>query len=267
MKNARISPVVRVAAVRLHAVRGEELHAMFTALLSKKNFSLVVTPNPEMVVAAHAHPDFFQVLNKAALCLPDGIGLLIAASWQKKNCAWHALPFAFFEALTGSSPLPERITGTDALPVLCAAAVKKNASVFFLGAAPGVAKKAAAELKKKVPGLTVAGCFSGSAHPRAAHALYTRIHRSGASVLVTCFGAPTQELWLYAAHKHMPRIRLAIGIGGAFDFHAGRIARAPTFMRLLGAEWLFRLCRQPSRLPRIITATVTFLKLVRKKSR
>ena len=103
----------------------------------------VCTVNPEFIMAARRHPAFAQALAAADLCTPDGVGVLWAAR------------------LAGVR-LDERVTGSDAIYRLCERAAAQGWRIFFLGAAPGVAERAAAELARLYPGLPVAGTYAGS---------------------------------------------------------------------------------------------------------
>ncbi len=197
----------------------------------------VMTPNPEMLVCAARTPLFRDVLQHTSMNLPDGVGLLFAARFL------------------GSS-LPERVTGTDMMIDLCAS--KDIGSVFFLGAAPGVSERVARELQMRNALLQVAGTFSGSPSAEDEIAIIERIRSSGASVLFVAFGAPSQDLWIAKNLARMPSVKLAMGVGGAFDFVAGIQKRAPSWIRSLGCEWVWRLVREPRRFRRILTATVVF---------
>lgn len=154
------------------------------------------------------------------------------------------------------SILPERVTGTDLMQNICAH-VPPATRIFLLGAGPGVAEKTKQKLEKKY-NCTVVGTDSGSAHPEDYHRLQTVINAAEPDILFVAFGAPKQEIWLARNLARLTTVKVAIGIGGAFDFISGNIPRAPKLMRKFGLEWLFRLFRQPSRIKRIYNATIKF---------
>ncbi len=205
----------------------------------------VATPNPEMIVEAARNPEFKALLNRTSLNMPDGTGLLWAARRQ-------------------GTPLRERVTGTDVMMDVCA---RVGGPVFLLGAMPGIAEYAAHALQTRNPALVIAGTFAGSPKPEHDDKIVTMINASGAPLLFVAYGAPKQELWIARNLSRMPGVRVAMGVGGAFDFLSGRRKRAPEFLRNSGLEWLFRLWQEPHRLGRIITATVTFPRMVVRASK
>jgi N-acetylglucosaminyldiphosphoundecaprenol N-acetyl-beta-D-mannosaminyltransferase len=157
--------------------------------------------------------------------------------------------------------LPERVTGSDGVPLIAEHAAKNGWRLFFLGAAPGVAAEAARRLITKHPGLQVVGIESGSPSPADEDALVTQINASAADILFVAYGAPAQDKWIA---RNLPRLkpRVAMGVGGSFDFIAGVTQRAPLWMRQMGIEWLHRLISQPwrwrrmTRLPRFVIAVI-----------
>ena len=231
----------------------------------------IVTPNPEMVMRAYHDYHFQFILRSADLAIPDGIGILWAAKFlsleAKRNIFRHlkviwqmiysALSLMFYPSYCRKI-VPDRITGTDLIDDISKIALKKHKSIFFLGAAPGVAKKASAELKKKYGNLKIAGCLSVSATKKNESYIINRINKSGAEIVLVAFGAPKQEKWIASNIDKCSSVKLMIGVGGAFDFISGFVKRSPALMRKLGLEWLFRLIKEPWRFKRIYTAVVGF---------
>lgn len=198
----------------------------------------VMTPNNEMLLQATADDDFHSVLCDADLCLPDSTGLVFAAR--------H----------TGQGALG-RVPGSDAFVKYCLSA-DASVPVFFLGAAEGVAEKAADALKKQNPDLNVVGTLSGSPKDEDAQGIVDVINDSGAVALFVAFGSPAQDMWIHTHAHLLTNVRMAMGIGGSFDFVAGNIRRAPSVMRKAGLEWAWRLLLQPSRIGRIFKAVCVF---------
>jgi N-acetylglucosaminyldiphosphoundecaprenol N-acetyl-beta-D-mannosaminyltransferase len=195
-----------------------------------------------MLVEARRNEPFRSLLNRTVLNLPDSTGLLWAAKW------------------TGQS-LPSRVTGVDTVRELCAS-LDESVGVFFLGAAPGVAEAAAAALKVINSRLKVAGTYAGSPRPDDAKAIVDRVNASDASLLLVAYGSPAQDRWIDEHLKEMPAVKVAMGIGGTFDFLAGTKKRAPAWMRGAGLEWLYRFAQEPSRWKRMWNAVVVFPWLV-----
>jgi N-acetylglucosaminyldiphosphoundecaprenol N-acetyl-beta-D-mannosaminyltransferase len=143
------------------------------------------------------------------------------------------------------------VTGSDGVPIIAERAAEKGWKLFFLGAAPGIADTAADILRERHPGLQIVGVYSGSPAPEEEDALVEMVNNSGADILFVAYGAPQQDKWIA---RNLPRLQvsMAMGVGGAFDFIAGVIPRAPLWMQRFGLEWLFRLYLQPWRIRRIL---------------
>ena len=192
----------------------------------------VVTVNAEFVMAAQKNEDFRIAINAAALSLADGIGVVLATRYLGR-------------------PVPERVTGTDILPVLAQRCAAAGYRMYLLGAAPGVAEAAAERLRQVAPGVIIVGTYAGSPAVAEEEAILERIRQAGADVLCVAYGAPGQDLWIWRNRRRLP-VAVAMGVGGAFDFLSGRQRRAPEGMRRMGLEWLYRLYREPWRWRRML---------------
>jgi N-acetylglucosaminyldiphosphoundecaprenol N-acetyl-beta-D-mannosaminyltransferase len=208
----------------------------------------IVTPNPEFLVAAHADKEFAAILNHADLALADGIGLKLAALAQGQHLT--------------------RIAGTDFVYQLCDLAAEKERSVYFLGAGEGVAKQTAEKLQRLYSTLKVVGAESGgevsNKSQTSSDKTIQHINEVKPDILFVALGQVKQEKWIFKNLDTLPSVKIAIGIGGAFDYIAGNVTRAPRWMRSIGLEWLFRLIVQPKRWKRIFNAVVVFPWLVLK---
>lgn len=192
----------------------------------------VCTLNPEFVMIARRDPNFWNILHRATLCVPDGVGLLWAARRQ-------------------GTPLPERVTGSDGVPIIAERAAQEGWRLYLLGAGPGIAQRTADILQTRFPGLQIAGIYEGSPAPEDEDAIVERINSSGTHILFVAYGAPEQDKWIA---RNLPRLKvtMAMGVGGAFDFIAGVVPRAPVWMQRMGIEWLYRLYLQPWRIKRMM---------------
>jgi len=199
----------------------------------------IVTVNPEFVMEARRNSAFRRVLAAADMATPDGFGLLLAARLRGN-------------AFRG------RVTGVALAELIAGRAAERGWSLFLLGAAPGVAERAAAMLQRNHPGLRIAGCYAGSPRRDEEPAIRARISAAQPTVLLVAYGHPAQELWI-ARNQPLLRVPVAIGVGGVFDYLAGETPRAPAWMRRFGLEWLYRLIRQPQRWRRILVAVPLFL--------
>ena len=221
-------------------------------LSSNQGGHYIVTPNPEFLLAARKDEEFFYILNQAHIAVPDGIGLTFAGLFLGK--------------------IIKRISGVDLMLDICALAEKENKSIFLLGGANGVAQEAADKLKLKFPNLKIAGAEEGLKPgtwklrsgkwlkgEEQSKKLEVRINETKPDILFVAFGHPRQEKWIYHNLPNLNSIRLAMGVGGSFDFIAGKIERAPKILRAMGFEWLWRLLQEPrKRRPRIFDAVIKF---------
>ena len=190
--------------------------------------AFVVTPNAEIVFAAQSNDVLRAIINSSDLAIPDGAGLLLAASINRDS-------------------LRAQVAGTDLAEQLCALAAERGYRMFLLGAGPGIARKAANRLQTKYPGLVIAGVFEGDSSLAGDDECRAKIQSADpVDILFVGFGAPRQELWM-SRNCPMLKVPLALGIGGVLDFMAGTVKRAPPRVRAWRLDWLYRLIQQPWR--------------------
>ncbi|MFA4890848.1 MAG: WecB/TagA/CpsF family glycosyltransferase [Candidatus Gracilibacteria bacterium] len=237
---------------------------------------IIVTPNPEILLAAQKDEKYQRILNKADLSIPDGIGILWASKFNdiiksndskiKKFSKWLvSLSLIPFSKGYIRSVLPERITGVDLMKKICRLAAENASKVFLLGAEEGIAELAAEKLAKRYPGLQIVGTYAGTPKIKHERTISELINAVKPDILFVAYGAPEQEKWISRNYKSIPSLKIAMGVGGAFDFISGVRRRAPVIMQKTGLEWLYRLCKQPSRIKRIVNATIMFPVKVFKK--
>ena len=196
--------------------------------------------NADCVNIALGNAEYTSVLSRASLVLGDGVGIRIAGA----VCNQH---------------VRENVNGTDLLPYLCESLQKRNEGVYLLGGKPEVAKTAAAKLQESYPGLKVCGYHHGYFTAEQEQEVITSIQRSSARLLLVGFGVPHQDLWI-ARNLAALNVGVALGVGGLFDFYSGRIPRAPTWMRELSLEWVYRLQQEPKRMwKRYLVGNAVFL--------
>jgi N-acetylglucosaminyldiphosphoundecaprenol N-acetyl-beta-D-mannosaminyltransferase len=235
---------MRVLGVRVDCVGlAEAVEAIQRMVEERGPTRLVATVNPEFIMRARADEQFRTVLESAALCVADGIGVVWAM--RRQGC-----------------PQAERVAGSDLVPLLAATCAERGWRPFLLGALPGVAGEAAARLEADVPGLRIAGAHAGSPHPEDDQDSLRRIAAARPDVLLVAYGAPHQELWI-ARNRGCLDVPVAIGVGGTFDFLAGRVRRAPRWLREAHLEWLWRLALQPARVRRMAVLPAYALAILR----
>lgn len=235
-----------ILGVEIDSISKEKILQRIKQLVHSNKQHFIVTPNPEIVIKAQKDENYRQILNKSSISIPDGIGLLYAS------------------LILGTS-IKERITGTDLVRDLARISSKNGWPVYFLGGEENIAYKAAQNLKKLFPELIIAGTSEGIAESEFEYEsqdLIQEINRAKPKILLVAFGAPKQEKWIDYNLSNLESVKLAIGIGGAFDFISGNVKRAPLWMRKLGLEWLYRLFKQPWRIKRIFKATIVFMSYV-----
>jgi N-acetylglucosaminyldiphosphoundecaprenol N-acetyl-beta-D-mannosaminyltransferase len=203
-----------------------------TQAINNKEPYNVVTVNPELIMAATKNSAFKDIIAKADVVTPDGIGLLMMGQ------------------LTGRR-LKERVTGVDLCDRLAKEASQHGWKIYLLGAGPGIAQQSAANLQKKYPKLKIVGTSGADPDPNSAHDIKNDIIAAKPAILLVAYGSPTQELWIQKHRQELDPI-VTIGVGGSFDFISGSTKRAPKLVQKIGLEWLWRLVLQPWRIKRIL---------------
>lgn len=204
------------------------------ALAHDSGCRYVVTPNLDHAVMFQEHAGLRAAYSQAALVLADGWPLVSASRWL-------------------GMALPERVAGSDLAPALFAAACAAHQPlrVFLLGAAPGVAERAAENIERRWPAVQVCGCCSPPVgferDAQANQRILRQIAAAEADLLVVGLGAPKQELWLHE-HRDVLAVPVALAVGATIDFLAGQRRRAPRWMQRTRLEWLHRLASEPRRL-------------------
>jgi N-acetylglucosaminyldiphosphoundecaprenol N-acetyl-beta-D-mannosaminyltransferase len=265
-----------------NATKKEALEYIISFLQNPQKRGYIVTPNPEILVAAQKNKDFKTVLNNAEIALPDGVGVTLGG---------YVL----------GRPYKQRITGVEVVKNLCEKLSKEPITVGFLGGKPGVALKASECLRQEYPGLKVVLAEAGNPDENTAKMLQAfggspvgykhyndyknynsykvrevpktqktpvlldlnRSNTVSIDLLFVAFGHPKQEMWI-AKHLETLPVTLCMAVGGSLDYISGTVPRAPGFVRAIGLEWLFRLVVQPWRIKRQV-ALLEFIGLIIKE--
>jgi N-acetylglucosaminyldiphosphoundecaprenol N-acetyl-beta-D-mannosaminyltransferase len=239
---------VYVLGVRVDDVTYAEALQTLRRAIATRVPHVVTTPNPEFIMLARRDPDFKAVLERAALNIPDGIGLVLAAR------------------LAGDR-LREHVQGTDLVLMLAAESAKHGERWFLLGGRGDVAERAARALQRDFGGLQIAGAMPGSPLATDDEAVRSAILAAGrVDVLLVAYGAPKQEFWLDRNLVELG-IPVGIGVGGVFDYVSGAVPRAPGWVRQLHFEWCYRLITQPWRWRRQLALPVFAALVVRDAAR
>lgn len=231
----------------------EALDKMFFLLRDGKQHQ-VVTPNPEILLMARKDEKYRQILNRASLSIPDGNGVLWAASLGESRSVLKGFLKGFlmvFAPKKAGCPFVERVTGTDLMDDFLNRA--KEVKVFLLGSRDGAGK----EVMEKFNSCVI-GAYEGSPDVSEDEKILKIINTAQPEVLFVAYGSPAQEKWIYRNLKKMPSVKVAVGVGGAFDFISERVSRAPKVLRKLRVEWLWRLVMEPKRIKRIWNAVFVF---------
>jgi exopolysaccharide biosynthesis WecB/TagA/CpsF family protein len=193
-------------------------------------------PSPAFVAYLNAHtlnlasrtPAYRAILERTDLNLNDGSGVALAARIQGRR-------------------FKENLNGSDFNRQILRLAARLDWSVYLLGAAEGVSKRAAERLASEIDGLKIGGTHSGFLNPAETDEVVAAIRAADTDVLMVAMGNPRQEEWL-AAHLEATGARVGIGVGAFLDFTAGVVPRAPSWMNRWGVEWIWRLVQEPRRL-------------------
>ena len=209
----------------------ETLNEIGNMIVENKK-SYVVTPNVDHLIKLEYDSELRKVYDNASLILADGKPLI----WISKLYR---------------NPIKEKISGSDLFPKMCKMAAEKKYTMFFLGAAEGVAAKVASNLKERYNGLNIVGTYSPpygfEKDGKEIKKIIGMINESKPDILVVGLGCPKQEKFIYKYRDEL-NVPVSLGLGASLDFEAGNIKRAPKWMANHGLEWLYRMIQDPKRL-------------------
>ncbi|MEI8060876.1 MAG: WecB/TagA/CpsF family glycosyltransferase [Candidatus Berkelbacteria bacterium] len=256
---------VNILGVPIDSFGREESIRFIDQKISTKKPIFITTVNVEFLFRALNDSAVFDMLNNSSLNFADGIGVLWAAKFLSLNLPKdkflrYIIGFSkLFASLAAiilypkylKKPIPERISGSDFIWDLSNYAAKNDLRIFLLGGDPTVPEQAAIKLQTDIYQLKVAGTYEGSPKPQDEAKILELMKKDKPDILFVAYGVPAEELWL---ERNLVKTgaKIGIGVGGTFDFLAGRRKRAPKFVRAIGLEWLWRLILEPKRYRRQI---------------
>jgi N-acetylglucosaminyldiphosphoundecaprenol N-acetyl-beta-D-mannosaminyltransferase len=224
-------PSITILGVPFDNVTSSEALDRIEQMVTSRKPHYLATANVDFLVQAREDIELRRILFDADLILCDGTPLL----WVSR--------------LLGN-PLPERVAGADVVPRLIQLAAEKKYRLFLLGATPDSVSRAAANLREAYPDLIIAGHYSPPFNKLIEmdhEQIKARILAAKPDVLLVSFGCPKQEKWI-AMHYRTLGVPVAAGVGATIDFLAGKVSRAPVWMRRSGLEWVYRMIQEPRRL-------------------
>ncbi|MDR1689454.1 MAG: WecB/TagA/CpsF family glycosyltransferase [Clostridiales bacterium] len=225
-----------ILGVNISSASFSENLEIAASFLDSGGFHMIFTPNPEFLVLAQKDRDFFNILNSGDLLVADGVGLYIASKLNQVK-------------------IKERTAGIDLIDAMFEKMKERRQSVYILGGKPGVAKKAAENIRAQYVGVTVCGFADGFFDEAKEGIIIEEIQTLKPDLLLVGIGFPRQEKWIFENRERL-NVKAAIGCGGAIDVFAGNVKRAPALFRNLGLEWFHRLITQPSRFGRMLQLPV-----------
>jgi len=197
------------------------------------------------IISAKDDPSFAEILNSADVATPDGMPVV-----------WALRSFG--------SVGQQRVYGPTLMLELCRDAAERGHRIYLYGGRPEVLPMLEERLKQQFPALQIVGRYSPPFRPLSAEEdqqVQDAIRQSGADLVFVGISTPKQERWMFEHRRAFPGVTM-IGVGAAFDFHAGCTPQAPPWMQRMGLEWFFRLTTEPARLwRRYLLVTPRFLPL------
>lgn len=228
-----------ILGVRVDCIHKAEVLKKVAKWVKEDKKRVIVTPNPEMLVAAQNDDTFGKALNQADLAVADGVGLVWAL--KRKGCQ-----------------KVERVAGADTMNDLIKKASASGWRVFMLGGGRGVVKAAKKSLVSKYPKLkleVLTGPIKIEKATREQNLVVRRkINKFKPHLLLVAFGHQKQEKWIVENLRFL-NVKVAMGVGGSFDYLIEPSLRAPKLFQNMGIEWLWRLAKQPWRIKRQLSLT------------
>ncbi len=227
----------------IHGFDWTEVQTRLEDAVTHQQATWIVTANPEILLHAKREPGYWQTVRQADLRLVDGFGLQLVG-WLFQSS-------------------PSRLTGVKLTDHLLKQAQDKGWKVAFVGGGKGVADKAAWKMREVYPTIRIIAEEGGRVTAdgmgdETNDEMLQRLTQEAPDILLVAFGHPKQEAWITRHLAELPSVKIAVGVGGTFDYWAGEKKRAPAFLQTLGLEWLWRVFQEPTRIQRILDAVFVF---------
>ncbi|MBE7037998.1 MAG: WecB/TagA/CpsF family glycosyltransferase [Ruminococcaceae bacterium] len=223
---------VNILGVNIDKLTIDEACEKIYSFLDEDKLHYVFTPNSEMIMAAYRDENLKKILNSADILSADGIGVVYASKILK-------------------NPIMERAAGFDIAKSLLKKLNDNKKSLYLFGSKPGISQRAAKNITKDYPDIIISGCQDGYFDEEKEKEIINDINEKKPDVVFVCLGVPKQEKWIYK-NKDNLNAKVLMGLGGSLDVFAGEVKRAPQVYQKLNIEWLYRLCKEPKRIGRMM---------------
>ncbi|HEX4125647.1 MAG TPA: WecB/TagA/CpsF family glycosyltransferase [Tepidisphaeraceae bacterium] len=227
----KANPVCNVLGVGVSAINLDRAVSTIAGWIDRREHNYVCVTGVHGVMESQRSPELKRIHNDAGMVTPDG------------------MPMVWLSQLGGFSDV-SRVYGPDLMEAVCTQSVAKGWRHYFYGGAEGVAERLKDRLTARFPELKVVGTFCPPFRPMSAEEdaeLIRAIDAAGPDIIWIGLSTPKQEYWM-DQHIHRLKAPVLVGVGAAFDFHAGVKNQAPRWMQRSGLEWFFRLITEPRRL-------------------
>jgi N-acetylglucosaminyldiphosphoundecaprenol N-acetyl-beta-D-mannosaminyltransferase len=245
-------PRVDVLGVNVSAIDMATALATVTTWVDNGERHYVCVTGIHGVIESQTDERLRQIHNESGLTVPDGMPMV----WAGRYAGYSDMG---------------RVAGPDLMPAICALAARNGWTSYFYGGGSGVPDLLAARLRSRFPGLEVVGTYSPPFRPlspQEEHEVITRINNAEPDLVWVGLSTPKQEYWMASTAGRLTA-SVVLGVGAAFDIHAGLVPRAPVWMQRTGTEWLYRMAKEPRRLGKryMINNPKFLFKIIRKPPR
>jgi N-acetylglucosaminyldiphosphoundecaprenol N-acetyl-beta-D-mannosaminyltransferase len=258
----------KVAGLKVNFLSKQEVLRLIKARLQTNQKTWLTTVYSEFLYAGLNNPAVMQMLNKANIAIPDGIGifwaknylsipLTVKSYWGKVFQSLFQAKHSLLKLLLNKKGI-QTIPGSELIWDISKMAQENNWSIFLLGGYGDTPKIASKKISLKFPNLKINFCNKNPADL----SVIEEINKAKPDILLVAYGPIRQEKWISENLENLSTVKLAVGLGGTFDYIAGKKISPPKFVRTLGLEWLWRFFTQPYRIKRIFQATFGLINLL-----